>query len=195
MDSLKKAMELLSERFTIDPLESPSDPATPLVNNGNIVGTGGGITTTGYVKGVGTFDNVTHNGTFAPGFSPAEIEVGSMTYAGVLEIELGGDTAGSYDQINHTLGDAQATLGGTLDVALIDGFAPALGDTFDIITAEEVVGTFDTVNLPLLEGGLAFNVLYGSGGVSLATVPEPASALLGICGFLILCVTRRRQTE
>ena len=175
-------------------INTPNDPATPFINHGNVVGTGGGITTTGYVKGVGIFDNVTHAGTYSPGLSPAVVEVGSTTYAGVLEIELGGHDDGQFDQIQHTIGDARATLGGTLDVALIDGFVPMLGDTFDIISAETVIGAFDEINLPSLDG-LAFNVLYGSSGVRLTVaVPEPASLLLGICGFLFFYSTRRRQS-
>ncbi|MEZ6089241.1 MAG: hypothetical protein R3C05_14660 [Pirellulaceae bacterium] len=50
-------------------LDTPNDPFKPFVNNGAINGASGTnrITVTGYLKGVGTRDNVTITGTDAPG--------------------------------------------------------------------------------------------------------------------------------
>lgn len=144
-------------------VNTPNSAATPLINNGSITGSdpNAPITLTGYVKGVGTLDNVVITGTDAPGFSPAAVVRGSVTYDGTLEIEVGGTTPGSdYDQLNHILGAGIADLGGMLDVSLTAGFMPSAGDTFEIITANDLTGTFATVNLPPLSGFLNWDVNY-----------------------------------
>src|SRR5580700_8703863 len=51
--------------------------------------------------------------------------------AGAFDVDLGGTTAGTqYDVLNIT---STATLGGVLNVDLISGFKPAVGETFDIM--------------------------------------------------------------
>ena len=154
-------------------IDTPNDPGTPVINNGNLAGTSLAepVTLTGYVKGVGTCDNCNITGTDAPGFSPAAVNRGSVAYNGRLEIEIGGLNAGSeFDQVNHILGAGAAQLGGELDVLLINDFSPAMGDSFEIITADGgVTGTFDTTveDLPSLDTGLAWDILYGANNVVL----------------------------
>ena len=160
-------------------VDTPNNAATPFINNGHVAGSSAlePITLTGYVKGVGTLDNVLITGTDAPGFSPATVVRGSVVYGGVLEVEIGGATAGSFDQINHVLGAGVAELGGALDVKLINGFSPILGDLFEIITASGGVnGSFATEVLPTLTAGLDWNVLYGANSVVLEVA---AAGLLG----------------
>ena len=75
-------------------IDTPNDPADPLINNGHIAGASGAelITLPGYVKGVGTFANVVFSGSYAPGFSPAEVSIsGDVAFAGtaVFQAELG----------------------------------------------------------------------------------------------------------
>jgi T5SS/PEP-CTERM-associated repeat protein len=134
-------------------VNTPNDPFKPFINNGNIVGNSGAepITLTGYVKGVGTLDNVVITGTDAPGFSPATVYRGSITYAGTLEIELGGTSPGSFDKLIHS---GLATLGGILDISLINGFVPGAGDSFDILDWGSIAGNFSSFNLPTLTGNL-----------------------------------------
>ena len=153
-------------------VDSPNDVVKPLINNGHITGNSGAepITLAGYVKGVGTLDNVVITGTDAPGFSPATVVRGSVVYDGVLQIEIGGTASGSFDQINHMLGAGMAELGGSLDVELINGFNPALDDAFEIITAAGgVSGMFDTLaeELPALSPGLEWAINYGANNVVL----------------------------
>ncbi len=156
-------------------VETPNSAATPLINNGHISGDTPAepITLAGYVKGVGTLDNVVITGTDAPGFSPATVVRGSVVYDGALEIEIGGTAAGSFDRINHVLGAATADLGGALDVTLISGFSPILGDSIEIITAlGGVSGAFDTPaeSLPGLSPGLKWAIHYGANNVVLQIV-------------------------
>jgi len=153
-------------------VDTPDSAATPLINNGHVTGSSAGqpLTLPGYVKGVGTFDNVQFTGTFSPGFSPAKVNLGSATYAGTLQIEIGGLSPGSgYDQLNHILGGGVAQLGGELDVSLINNFTPNAGNRFQIITAAGgISGIFSSFSLPPLAAPLAWstNQLYSNGLLS-----------------------------
>lgn len=154
-------------------VQTPNDPTRPLTNNGHIAGTSMAepITLTGYVKGVGTCDNCVITGTDAPGFSPATVVRGSMSYQGVLEMEVGGLAAGQSDRIDHLLGAGQVMLGGELLIAHISGYQPAGGDVLTLITATGgISGTFATETLPAIGGGLAWDVVYQPAAVSLAVV-------------------------
>jgi hypothetical protein len=68
------------------------------------------------------------------------------------------------------------SLNGTLDVSTIDGFEPVGGQTFEIITADSVSGTFSNVVAP---DGLDIGVVYTNSTVSL----QVNSALLGDVNF------------
>ncbi|TWU27401.1 virginiamycin B lyase family protein [Bythopirellula polymerisocia] len=156
-------------------VDMPDDPAKPFINNGNLTGDSLAepLTLAGYVKGVGTYDNVAFAGTFSPGFSPAKVNLGSASYNGTLEIEIGGLSPGSsgYDQVNHILGDGIAELGGTLEVSLLGAFEPVVGNSFEVLTAVGgVLGTFTDVVLPSLEAGLSWSLLYEPNAVLLSVV-------------------------
>jgi T5SS/PEP-CTERM-associated repeat protein len=161
-------------------VNTPNDPLKPLINNGSIAGNSGAepITLAGYIKGVGTLDNVVITGTDAPGFSIATVSRGSVTYAGTLEIEL---ATGGLDIIDHT---GTATLGGVLDLSLVSGFTPGLGDTFQFLTAAGLVGTFAGVTGADLGGGLAFDVIYGSNDVTLQVINALLAGDLNADGFV-----------
>ena len=102
-------------------LDSMNDIALLSMINGSVNGTSSSepISIEGFVKGIGAFDNVLFNGTYSPGFSPAQTVNGSVEYGSgsVVEAELGGTVPGSagYDQIVHL---GTATLSGELVVKL-----------------------------------------------------------------------------
>ncbi len=91
-----------------------------------------------------------HSGTFSPGLSPGILTVSKYDNTnGSLEIEIestAGDGIG-HDRLTVT---NDATLGGTLNVYLLNGFVPAVGNSFTILTGASVSGTFSTANLPSL---------------------------------------------
>ena len=131
---------------------TPDDPLRPTIINGHVRGDSAArkITFTGFVKGVGTFDNVAFSGTFVPGLSPTALNLGSATYNGTVVIELGGTTPGiEHDQLNHLSGAGTANLGGTLDLRMINGYGDPLtrgaDDEFTIITAITRMTTFTSV--------------------------------------------------
>jgi hypothetical protein len=112
-------------------------------------------------------------GDHRPGASPALVEFGGDVFYGPfanLEIELGGDIKGtSYDSVAAA---GSVSLGGTLDVSLLDAFSPALGDSFEILSAAGgVSGVFDSMLFPDLGPQLAMDVIYGANSVTLAVVP------------------------
>ncbi len=135
-------------------VNTPNLLSKPLINNGHITGTSPAepITLPGYVKGVGTFDNVNITGTFSPGLSPAILSVGNMDFSptSTLVMELGGTTPGSgYDQLQSS---GTLTLGGTLQISLLNGFVPSPGQSFEFLMADDLLGSFSSVQLPSLPG-------------------------------------------
>ncbi|MGD0517878.1 MAG: PEP-CTERM sorting domain-containing protein [Thermoguttaceae bacterium] len=121
----------------------------------------------------------------------------TQTSTGTLNIELGGTTAGStYDKISVT---GAATLAGTLNLDLVNGFTPTVGETFDIITCSSQSGTFSA--LTSSTSGLIYKATYSSSLVELTitAVPEPTAGALmlvaAIMGSVLFgfCRIRRRK--
>ena len=132
---------------------------------GGLVDIGGGA-----LRGTGTIFSpaVLNGGQAAPGTSPGILSIVggySQSAAGSLAIEIGGATAGTqYDRLAVA---GAASLGGSLDVSLINGFAPTEGQVFTILTAASIMGTF--AGLPdgavlVLPGGGGFIVHYTPAG-------------------------------
>lgn len=151
---------------------TPNNVANPLINNGHIAGNSAAqrITIPGYVKGVGTFDNVNFTGTFSPGLSPTISIVGSIAFSptSTLLMEFGSTAPGSgYDQLQSS---GTIAFDGTLVVSLINGFSPSQGQSFNLFDWVSTSGTFDDLQLPTLGSGLAWNTtqLYTAGILSVA---------------------------
>lgn len=136
------------------------------ISTGTVTVSGGTLGGTGTIGGA-----VVSSATVAPG--PA---VGKLTVAGAysadgaatLAIELAGTSAGAHDVL--AVGGA-AALNGTLTV-VTNGYAPANGDVFIILTAGSISGTFSTTNLPALGAGLIWNVGYLADAVVLSVTNE-----------------------
>jgi hypothetical protein len=80
-----------------------------------------------------------------------------------VEMELGGTILGTeYDHIEVV---GHLSLGGTLDVLLINGFTPGAGNTFNLFDWTTRSGNFAVVHLPALDAALAWNAsnLYTEG--------------------------------
>ena len=148
----------------------------------NVIGT---ATFNGLFKGgagfSGTQNLVTFNGGYSPGDSPAAVSFGGSVAFGsgnTLTMELAGTNAGAqYDQLN--VGDT-ATLGGTLEVVLTNGFVPAAGEVFHLINAAQQTNAFTTVNLPALGAGLAWdNQIAANGSIAVVTAPGGSGPQFG----------------
>jgi|GEM_PF-2766226 len=115
---------------------------------------------------------ITNQGEVAPGFSPATLSLTksyAQTSAGALTIEIGGTSAGSFDTMAIS---GAATLAGTLNIALINDFQPNIGDSFTILGASSVAGTFATIDGSAIGNGKKFQVQYGASSVTLQVVPQ-----------------------
>ena len=126
----------------------------------------------GQLIGSGTLNGPIRNngGKVGPGHSPGRIMVtGNYTQDtnGTLEIEIGGASPGTeYDQLQVS---GTAALAGTLNISLINGFRPAIGDVFQIILPGSVTGTFSTVNTT----GFTGQVNYAAGAVTVMVTSVP----------------------
>jgi YVTN family beta-propeller protein len=142
---------------------------------------GGCLTGTGTVQGdvTNTGGGVVPGSTTAAGaisISGSGLGIYSQSATGAYNVKIGGATAGQFDTLTMT---GAATLGGPLNVSLISSFLPAVGNSFTILTAASVTGTFSSTNLPALTTGLGWQVTYNPTNVvlSVMTVSSPVANL------------------
>jgi hypothetical protein len=116
-------------------------------------------------------------GTVEPGLSAGVISIigtYNQTASGRLEIEIGGLTPiTEFDQLQVT---GAATLQGNIDVALINGFVPSVGDTFDVVTFASRLGGAPTVNIEGLPSAVEMLVHLLPTSVQLEFAARAASA-------------------
>ena len=150
-----------------------------LANNGiGSVGTGTTVVVSGAtLGGTGVVGGtVASLGTVAPGASVGRLSVlGSyeQNASATLDVEIEGAT--THDVLAVT---GSATLGGELAVTV--GFSPVAGNSFTVLTASAVSGTFDTTNLPPLGGSLSWTVSYGATEVVLGVEESGGSPIFGV---------------
>ena len=87
----------------------------------------------------------------------------TQSAGGSLHVEVGGPSLGEFDRL--VIG-ATATLAGTVNVTRRNGYAPAVGTTFEFLTAGSVSGTFTAVT-----GGFAAD--YTAATATLRAIPTP----------------------
>ncbi len=113
---------------------------------------------------------------------------------GTLDEDIGALT--TFDVINVTGG---ASLAGTLEVNLLDGYTPSIGNTFEFLTYSGSKTASFTLSDPIINGSEEWSLEYLSGQVDLtvvsytSTTPEPASFLLTGAGLLAVGLWGRRQ--
>jgi hypothetical protein len=91
---------------------------------------------------------------------------------GLVEFELTGTLLNQFDRLTVT---DVAQLGGHLNVDIDGGFVPALGNTFNIISAPGgVSGTFENIDVSGMPAGLTFHVNYSATTVQLQVVNKPS---------------------
>jgi hypothetical protein len=103
---------------------------------------GGVLSGTGIIEG-----NLTNNsGYISPGHSPGAIGINGTFVQGAkgtLVIQDGGALPNEFDQLEVA---GKATLGGTLDLQLINGYKPSTLDTFSPLGYSEMAGKFATIS-------------------------------------------------
>ncbi len=124
----------------------------------------------GVVRGTGTIDaqSLNSTGTIEPGLPIGSLLVNNIhfnpgvqpnaNFQTTLAIEIGG-LGTAHDAI---FANGWATLGGTLALSIVNGFAPSAGQTFDILTtaANQRFGTFEAITGSDVGPGLAFVPQY-----------------------------------
>ena len=172
-------------------------------NDGLIVLYGGTLDNAGHtltnantLAGNGTVEgSVVNDATIAPGHSPGALSfTGDLTLGSgsTLAMELAGNTPPLYDRI---LVGGALSFNGSLQVLAIDGFAPAAGDSFDLLDFTSESGCFTATNLPALGAGLAWDTsqLNNTGALNVVAIPEPATLAMLLLTFGLLYRWRNRH--
>lgn len=130
--------------------------------SGSTINVAGNVTFNGLVSGganlSGASTTTTFNGGYSPGDSPAEVSIsGDVTFGSTntLFLELAGTTLGTeYDHLDI---GGLLSADGILDIQLLNGFDPQLGDSFDLLDFNTFAGSFSEILLPTLSGNLEFD--------------------------------------
>jgi filamentous hemagglutinin family protein len=125
-------------------LQLGSSGSPVVVDAANLVLNGGAL------RGAGTINGSvsSQGGRLAVGYSPGELVInGNLTLdsSTILDIELGGTTAGLYDRI---VVNGQANLAGTANVLTWNGFTPASDFSVQVMRYQTSSGAFASVNVP-----------------------------------------------
>ncbi len=144
--------------------------------SGNVTLNGGTLSGSGSVLG-----NVVNAAQVAPGSSsPSVLTINgnyTQTAAGTLALKVGGATAGSqFDQVNVS---GTATFDGTLNVTLLNGFAPDLEQTFDVLNFGASAGSFAVFNSPRINGAPAFVTSFTPARLDLVGATSAADLAVG----------------
>jgi autotransporter-associated beta strand protein/VCBS repeat-containing protein len=114
--------------------------------------------TLGGIGQIGVFNShrIESGGTLAPGDDGAGVltMTGGVSFSSgaIFAVQLGGTGAGQFDQVTNTWGDFELN-GATLNLSLINGFVPTVGNSF-LIMDGSATGTF---------AGLAEGSTFSSG--------------------------------
>ncbi len=145
--------------------------------DGTLTAPSGTTIQAGSVFGKGTIaSTVVSSGSVTAGDSATKAgKLSLSTYtqnsSGSLNIQIGGLTAGT--QSSQLAVANGVSLHGTLNLKLINGFLPAIGNTLIILTGTAVSGTFATVNGLSINSGEHFTVTYHPTNVTLTVVSGP----------------------
>jgi hypothetical protein len=143
--------------------------------DGVLTAAGGVTIRAGKVFGKGTIaSTVVSSGSVTAGDSATKAgKLAMSTYTqnsnGSLNVQIGGLAVGTqYGQLAVANG---VSLNGTLNIKVVNGFVPAMGNTFIILTGSARSGTFAHVNGLTIPTGGHFTVAYNPTNVTLTVGP------------------------
>jgi hypothetical protein len=124
--------------------------------------------------GAGSLSN---SGTITLGVGGTVTSAGTFTQTrrGSLNVQLGGPPAGGmYGSLSAA---GSATLGGTLQASLVNGYTPSVGDGFNVVRYASASGTFASFQLPT-GSGYAFASAVSPTYVGVGALPAQPSATI-----------------
>jgi hypothetical protein len=86
---------------------------------------------------------------------------------GMVNIDIGGTATSQFGRVTVT---GAAMLDGTLNLATLNGFSPAIGDAFQVMTFPSRTGEFAPVNGLIIGNGNAFVPIYNATNLTLNVV-------------------------
>lgn len=118
--------------------------------------------------------SLVNDGIVSPGNSPGHDDiVGDFTQTGgLLEIEIGGANSASYDSIAVS---GNASLGGTLKIAIWNNYTPTVGEEYSFLTASSISGDFDSFEGLYIGKGLYFKPVKTSTTYNLVVSELPTA--------------------
>lgn len=162
------------------------------VNAGATVRFAEGYAGAGPISGAGT---VLFDGELSPGESP-----GLLAIEGDAVLGAGSETllelAGLERGTGYDAGDVGGTLtlGGVLHIVLLDGFTPAVGQSFLLFSAAALTGDFAAVFLPTVDG-VHLALLRDASSLRLAVAPVPLPAPAWLLGIALAGLLTRRRAR
>jgi hypothetical protein len=118
----------------------------------------------------------------------------TQTMPGILDEQIAGPSDGQYDK---TVITGTATLDGTLNLSLLAGFLPSVGDSLIIMTFNAETGKFAIVNGLDMGNGEMWELVYNPTDITLVAVgaePTAEPGTLGLFGMgLVLAVAAGRR--
>ena len=200
---------MLSVRGTVEVVANSELTLGDVDNNGVLsVGNGSRLILSGNYSGAGVIEGANglteFNGFISPGNSPALLAIeGDAVIGGssIVTLELSGENrADEFDAINT---DGVITLDGVLEVVLTGGHVLVPGQSYLLIQAGEIKGSFDSIDLPDVEG-VALEIKATKTALTLEVNEEGASSgksgsgnvsLLFMLGFfVVLTLFRQRKS-
>jgi Secretion system C-terminal sorting domain len=127
----------------------------------------------GILNGTGkVYGNLINSGTIAPGNSPGKFTVtGNYTATNIAthNIEIAAlnlfDTLSIEQDVSFASGTA--LINGTLNVSLLNGYTPSIGESYKIINYTAGSGNFTAANFPPLPPGMAWSISYNATNIIL----------------------------
>ena len=149
---------MLSVRGTVEVVANSELTLGDVDNNGVLsVGNGSRLILAGNYSGAGVIEGANglteFNGYISPGNSPALLAIEGDAVIGdssIVTLELSGDNRG--DEFDAIDTDGVITLNGVLEVVLTDGHILEPGQSYLLVQAGEIKGSFDSIDLPDVEG-------------------------------------------